>query len=93
MNMKEAATLAKVHFLDLFGQEGFMDVALEEVVFDRNANEWLVTLSYRRTIDDDVKNNLIFQLRSGGRGKKYVKLDDDSGNVISVTDALPSIAA
>ena len=48
MDVKEAVATAKSYVADLFAEENFSDLGLEEVSLDEQADQWVVTLGFAR---------------------------------------------
>jgi hypothetical protein len=48
MDVKEAVATAKSYVADLFAEENFSDLGLEEVSLDQQADQWVVTLGFAR---------------------------------------------
>ncbi|XCN73208.1 MAG: hypothetical protein Q3M24_00135 [Candidatus Electrothrix aestuarii] len=92
MKVKEAVKLAKEHILDLFAEEDIRNLGLEEVEFDEEAKEWVVTLGFSRPWNElESLNNMtrgIAQFRTNQlfqRSYKVVRISDDSlHRIISV---------
>lgn len=92
MDVKEAVKLAKEHILDLFSEEDIRNLGLEEVEFNEEAKEWLITLGFSRPWNEpESLNNIaraVAQLRSDQllqRSYKVVRISDDSlHRIISV---------
>ena len=93
MEGKEAARTAKNYIIDLFADEAIADVGFEEVYFDHESNDWKITIGFHRPWDH--RNKLLTALgdQYPARSYKVVRIDDDDGRVISVTDhVLPAIS-
>lgn len=88
LDVKEAVTDARKHARELFTDERLNNLALEEVDFDENHNQWLITLGYdspsgvRRkksgpavfpTVEEETK-----------REYKVFRLDAETGRLISM---------
>jgi len=78
MDVKAAVKLAKEHVLDLFAEENVSNLGLEEVEYDNNAQEWIVTLGFSRPWDEP-KNTLasLAQSTLPRRSYKIVRIDND----------------
>ena len=93
MEGKEAARTAKNYIIDLFADEAIADVGFEEVYFDHESNDWKITIGFHRPWDH--RNKLLTALgdQYPARSYKVVRIDDDDGRVISVTDrVLPAVS-
>ena len=89
MDVKKAARTAKDYLIDLFADEGITNVGLEEVEFDELSSTWKITLGFSRPWDQ--KNALVATLSGDGRparSYKVVRINDDDGAVVSLTDRL-----
>ena len=88
MDVRQAARTAKEYVVDLFAGEEITDVGLEEVVFDDISNYWEITIGFSRPWDH--KGGLITALGDGrfGRSYKVIRIDDDDGHVVSMTDRI-----
>jgi hypothetical protein len=96
MDVKEAVTTAKVYAAKLFGDDGAVDFALEEVDFDRTKAVWYVTVSFRRarnTLEKSAGELGLALERLGPRYLKVVKIDKETGEVLSVTNREAGLAA
>ena len=87
MDAKEATQVAKEHIALLYSGEGITNVGLEELEFDDRADEWRVTVGFSRPWDH---KNLAGALASArpGRSYKVVRIDDLTGEVVSLKDRL-----
>lgn len=85
MNVKEAVSLAKQHLLDLFADEKLTNVGLEEIEFNKSADEWVVTLGFSRPWDEP-RNTLaaIAQAPHLRRTYKVMRVSNGSGEVVSM---------
>ena len=82
MDVKDAVQVAKNYIMDLFGEEGLVDVGLEEVDVDPSGN-WIVTIGFSRSWDRNIGSVL-----SGAASRSYkaVRIQDEDGRVLSVKD-------
>lgn len=86
MFVKEAVAHAKSHILDLFPEENLTNVGLEEVEFDAQANEWIVTIGFSRPWDEP-RNSLAAALANSStprRAYKVLRILNSTGQVLSV---------
>jgi hypothetical protein len=51
MNAKEAIQRAKTYVADIFGDEGVINIGLEELSFDDSSQKWDVTVGFSRQWD------------------------------------------
>ena len=86
MDVKEAVKTARGYVAELFANEQIMNVGLEEVVFDDTSNDWKITIGFSRPWDQ--KNALSAALGEGrsARSYKVLRINDDTGEVGSLTD-------
>ena len=86
MDVKQAVRTAREYLIDLYESEQITNVGLEEVVFENITNSWKITIGFSRPWDH--KNALVTTLGEGrlSRSYKVLSIDDDSGNVESLTD-------
>ncbi len=85
MNVKEAVAHAKAHILDLFADENLTNVGLEEVEYDDQSGEWIVTIGFSRPWDEP-RNALAALATSNApsRAYKVVSIANNSRQVLSV---------
>ena len=88
MNAKQAAQIAKRYISDLMSDEGIQDVGLEEVDFESAENCWKITIGFTRPWDR--KRVLVTALgdRYAARVYKVIRINDGSGEVLSVKDRM-----
>ncbi|MBD1874163.1 hypothetical protein H6F75_11750 [Nodosilinea sp. FACHB-131] len=87
MNVKEAVARAKQYIFELFSDENPKNIGLEEVEFDDQANEWLVTIGFSRPWDNLAESPLaaISNLQKPpARAYKIVRISNDKDKVVSV---------
>jgi hypothetical protein len=87
MDVKQAVTLAKGYFADLFASENYLDQGLEEINFDEATASWEITIGFRRPIPNDQFLGPVGKLMSSyalERSYKVVRISDTTGKVISV---------
>lgn len=85
MNVKEAVALAKSHILELFADEVLTNLGLEEVEFDRNEGEWVVTIGFSRPWDEPrTALAAMAAATPPRRAYKVVRIASTSHEVISV---------
>jgi len=85
MDVKQAVSKAKTYVLDLFAEETPANVALEEVEFNNNTSEWLITVGFNRPWDNPNsfldEDSVLYEPR---RSYKVVRISDTTGSVLSV---------
>lgn len=85
MDVKQAVDLAKKYFQEIFGQEGYQGLGLEEVDFDDPTNTWEITIGFFRPMPHQPNNVIGQMLRyASERSYKIVRISDKTGKVISV---------
>lgn len=86
MDVKEAVSTAKGYVAELFAEEGMTDLGLEEVVFEEVSGDWKVTVGFSRSWKQ--LSGLSAALAPGVRNRSYkvIRIRDQDGHVISLTD-------
>ncbi len=88
MDMREAVQKAKKYINTIFADEDIEHVGVEEVVFDNDNKEetWKITIGFFRPWDqtEGIAASLL-QSRWNKRDFKVIKIDDRTGDVISMT--------
>lgn len=82
MDVKEAVRVAKDYVIELFAEEGIVDVGLEEVDFDQLDN-WVVTIGFSRPWNRNIGSVLGGQV---SRSYKAIRIQDGDGKVLSIKD-------
>ena len=82
MDVKEVVRVAKNYVAELFGEEGIVDVGLEEVDFDQS-DSWVVTIGFSRPWDRKIGPLLAGHTP---RSYKVVRIREEDGKVLSVKD-------
>ena len=88
MDVKEAVAVAKSYITDLYVGEEIVDIGLEEVEFDHGSNEWNVTIGFLRPWNRTLPDALALARRASARSYKVVRIDNDSGAVMSLRDRI-----
>lgn len=84
MEVSEAVRRGREFLEELFQNEGITDIGLEEVVFDDELNEWLITIGFFRPWNR--ANDLATALgKVRNRSYKVVRMSND-GTIRSLTD-------
>ena len=84
MNVKEAVIKAKEYVSDLFADEQLLNIGLEEL--RREGDDWLVTIGFSRPWN---RKDLMSSIRGESplqRAYKVVRIRDDDGAMVSITD-------
>lgn len=91
MDRLDAVETAKQYIVDLYQAEGISKPRLEELTLDRVNNIWLVTIGFAYLVGGDRSATLTPSLAKavyGDRVYKLVKVDDQDGEVVAMTDRL-----
>ena len=92
MDVKEAVQAARLHIVDLFGDEEISNVGLEEVEFDDLGGAWKVTIGFSRPWERQGALGVNLGLKTV-RSYKVVHIGSD-GHIKSVKDrVLPAVAS
>lgn len=86
MDVKEAVKTAKQHVAELFHEEGIYFVGLEEVKFDTDSHEWLVTVGFERRWDRTPRPIRTALIPNPKRIYKLVRMNDKNGEILALTD-------
>ncbi len=91
MDVKQAAKIAAEYFVDLYAEQKYSDMLLEEVEYDEAGGAWLITLGYSppRTILEDVKDpfsplSRLSSFSTIDRRYKIFRIDAETSNVFSM---------
>ncbi len=88
MDAKEAVSHAKRYVSELFADENIAEVALEEIDYDYEEDEWKVTIGFTRPwASPKASGHIGFELPSN-RAYKQVRLNEDGSRVLSVRDRI-----
>lgn len=88
MEAKEAVKTAKTHILDTLGAESIIDTMLEEVKYDYDSDEWLITISFRRPWDPPMKPDATPLEIFDSRTYKLVRIEDKTDRILSLSDRI-----
>ena len=89
MNVREAARTAKDHLTKVFSDEQITHVGLEEVEFDDFSESWKITIGFFRPWErpGNVLETTLGGLPTyGKRSFKVVRIRDEDGEMLSITD-------
>ena len=81
MEVKQAVAVAKEHTMDLFREEGIINIGLEEI--EQQGGYWRITIGFSRPWDRNIGTVLG---GASGRTYKTILVDDEDGRVLSVKD-------
>lgn len=85
MKLKEAITAARSYLEEVFQGEDIADVRLEEVVFDRRDDAWLITFGVMRPSGTSRPiTSSIFTPATLKQSYKVVRIPTDSNDLPSV---------
>lgn len=79
--------IATEHVIELFKAEEVSNVGLEEVEFDPDYGQWLITVGFSRPWDYPTNAIAVMSGGEGGRPKRSYKvltIRDDDGSVLSI---------
>ena len=82
MEVKEAVRVAKECVVELFSGEGIENVGLEEIDLD-HGDCWKITIGFPRAWDRNISSVLAGQK---SRSYKVVRLSDEDGRIVSITN-------
>ena len=92
MDAKEAVSYAKRYVSELFSEENIAEVALEELDYDYDEDEWKVTIGFTRPwASPKTSGHIGFELPSN-RAYKQVRMSEDGSKVLSVRDRILQFA-
>ena len=92
MDVREAVQSAKQHLLELFTQEPISYVGLEEVDFDDDDEEWIITLSFTRVWEQTPLPAAVRGNPPEDRHYKVFRIRDLDGRVKSIKDRVLTTA-
>ena len=85
MDVKQAIVQAKSYVRKLFEEESPVNVALEEVEFDTDTNDWLITIGFSRTFGNSSNSiSAMAGVSDPRRSYKIVRISDETGDVRSL---------
>ena len=92
MDVREAVPTAKQHLLELFNGEPISYVGLEEVDFDDESEDWLITLSFARLWETTPLPAAVGGKPPEDRHYKVIRIRDLDGRVKSIKDRVLTTA-
>ena len=91
IDVKEAVKIAAAYFADLYADQSYSSVLLEEVEYKENTNIWLITLGYSppQTIPENVRDQFsllspLSAFPAKERQYKIFTMDAETGKVLSM---------
>lgn len=87
MNVKNAVNTAMEYVADIFRSENPKNIGLEEVMFNERKKIWEVTVGFSRPWDYEISGPFLgFQQKQEHPKRQYkiVRIDDESGKIISI---------
>ncbi len=88
IDVKQAVSVAAAYFADLYADQSYSSVLLEEVEYNEDDNVWLITLGYSPslTLLDAVEKSLtpLSALNPKERKYKIFRIDAKTGKVLSM---------
>ena len=92
MDAREAVSYAKRYVSELFAEENIAEVALEEIDYDYDEEEWKVTIGFTRPwASPKTSGHIGFELPTN-RAYKQVRMSEDGSKVLSVKDRILQFA-
>ena len=92
MDVREAVNSAKQHLLELFDSEPISYVGLEEVEFDDEVQEWIITISFARLWETTPLPVELSEETPKDRNFKVFRISDTDGRVKSIKDRILTTA-
>jgi hypothetical protein len=92
IGMKEAVAIAKAFVSDLFLDERIQNIELDEADFGARTGDWFITISFQKGLDQKQHNALAIALQRVAKERKTVRINRDSGQVVSVTNFKPLVS-
>ena len=84
MDVKQAVATAKTYISDLFENEQVSDLGLEEVEYNEQSGDWLVTLGFSRPWEKTGGFLAATQTPQQRRSYKVVRVNDKTRQISSV---------
>lgn len=91
MDVREAISKAKEYVAEVFHDDGPRNIGLEEVRFDDTQKVWLITVGFSRPWDSP-KLFVLGREVDLRRTYKIVRIDDNEGSIVSVTNRTVEMA-
>ena len=88
MDVRDAVKSAKQHLLELFNSEPISYVGLEEVEFDDETQEWIITISFARLWETTPLPTALGGPPPKDRDFKVFRISDNDGRVKSIKDRI-----
>ena len=92
MDVRAAVKLAKQYLLELFSEEPVSYVGLEEVDFDDESEEWIITISFARLWETTPLPSAVRGKPPDDRHYKVFRISDRDGRVKSIKDRVLTTA-
>ena len=92
MDVRDAVKTAKQHLLELFDSEPISYVGLEEVDFDDESREWIITISFARLWETTPLPTALGGKPPEDRHYKVFRINDLNGKVKSIKDRVLTTA-
>ena len=93
MDVKQAVRTAKEYVGELFDGEEIDNVGLEEVVFDDESDQWLITIGFSRPWNRPKSLSAAFRDDPLKRSYKVVRINDADSQVMSLKDRILTSAS
>ena len=92
MDVKQAVWTARKYVGELFDGGEIDRVRLEEVVFDYDSDQWLITIGFSRPWDRPKALSAALREDPLKRSYKVVRINDADGSVMSLKDRVLTAA-
>ena len=89
MEVRDAVRIAKEYVTTVFDVEQVRNLGLEEVVFEEEGRVWAITVGFSRPWEQAIAGRDLFREiveRPAPRTYKAVRVRDNDGHVVSMTD-------
>jgi hypothetical protein len=91
MDVKEAVALARRYLQEVFAEEEFINLGLEEVEYDDAQHLWSITFGFSRPWDDNSRGPVATMLGASKRREyKVVKIDDLRSKAVAIKNREPA---
>jgi hypothetical protein len=91
MDVKEAVALARGYLQEVFAEEEFINLGLEEVEYDDAQHLWSITFGFSRPWDDNSRGPVATMLGASKRREyKVVKIDDLKRKPVAIKNREPA---
>lgn len=92
MDVRQAVQTARAAIEHAFAGEEIQDIGLEEFAFDDVEDEWKITIGFRRPWRAMSEPQPALRLLRPDRSYKLVRVRDEDGSIVAVTDRMLTLA-